>query len=156
MRPASVLTSVLSKIDEPEKPSASQSSHIANSNIPRPLRRYVPNNYADLHWQKVLQNIYEYRIPIEDQRYTAKFYRISAGKELPEHTHRGKEYTFVMEGSFSDRTSHYYEGDFIIADDQVVHKPHASEDSDCICFAVTDAPLKMTGYFSRVINPFLK
>jgi len=29
-------------------------------------------------------------------------------------------------------------------------------DRDCICFAVMDAPPKMTGFFGRMLNPFLR
>jgi putative transcriptional regulator len=72
------------------------------------------------------------------------------------HTHRGNEYTLVLDGSFSDKAGDYHQGDFILADTQTIHQPKAANDGDCICFAVTDAPLKMTGFFGRLLNPFLK
>jgi putative transcriptional regulator len=61
-----------------------------------------------------------------------------------------------MSGSFSDRTCDYSEGDFILADQSTTHQPRASMDQDCICLAVMDAPLKMTGLFGRMLNPFLR
>lgn len=127
-----------------------------NYDIPRPLRRFVPDNFDDLKWSGMSRNIREYTIDIDDPEYTAKFYKIKAGKELPEHTHEGSEFTMVMSGSFSDRTCHYHRGDFILADEQTVHQPRASLDADCICFAVMDAPLKMTGFFGRMLNPFMR
>lgn len=124
--------------------------------IPRPLRRFVDKPYDELEWQGMTRSIREFDIPIDDDQYTAKFYRIAAGKKLPEHTHKGNEYVMVMQGSFSDRTCDYKRGDFIFSDNQVIHQPEASMDEDCICFAVMDAPLKMTGLLGRMINPFLR
>jgi putative transcriptional regulator len=102
------------------------------------------------------RSIKEFELPISDQQLTAKFYKIAAGKELPEHTHRGNEFTLVMAGSFADNAGEYRQGDFILADTHTIHQPKASNDCDCICFAVMDAPLKMTGFFGRLLNPFLR
>ena len=43
-----------------------------------------------------------------------------------------------------------------IADPHVDHQPQALGDEDCLCLAVTDAPLRLTGRFSRFLNPFLR
>lgn len=152
-----LISRVMDKLDHPE-PSTQVTlpTSSGNSEIPRPLRRFVTQGYDDLKWTGMSRNIREYTINIDDPEYTAKFYKIKAGKELPEHTHHGSEFTMVMEGSFSDRTCQYHRGDFILADEQTVHQPRASMDGDCICFAVMDAPLKMTGFFGRMLNPFLR
>ncbi|MFT7184742.1 MAG: putative transcriptional regulator [Pseudohongiellaceae bacterium] len=122
---------------------------------PRPLRRFMPEYFDQLTWRGFTSGIKEYILPFSDDTYTAKFYKISAGKELPIHTHKGNEFTLVMEGSFSDNAGDYHLGDFILADTQTIHQPKAAIDCDCICFAVVDAPLKMTGFFGRMLNPFL-
>lgn len=150
------LHKVLARLDEPGKEQSSAASVVGNISIPRPLRRFVKEDFDKLQWSGMSSNIKEFEIPISDGEYTAKFYKISAGKELPEHTHEGKEFTLVVEGSFSDRTCDYHAGDFILADQQTKHQPRASMDADCICFAVMDAPLKMTGTFGRMLNPFLR
>lgn len=147
------LEAVLDRLDEP-----APETHkvVGRLSIPRPLRRFVPNDFDQLQWSGMSNNIKEYDIALGDEQYTAKFYKISAGKELPEHTHEGNEFTLVVEGSFSDRTCDYHAGDFILADSQTIHQPRASMSGDCICFAVMDAPLKMTGFFGRMLNPFLR
>lgn len=124
--------------------------------LPRPLRRFVPADYAKLPWSGMTSSLKEFVLPFSGDGYTAKFYKISAGKELPVHTHRGNEYTLVLDGSFSDTAGDYHQGDFVLADTQTIHQPKAANDGDCICFAVTDAPLKMTGFFGRMLNPFMK
>tara|TARA_R110001592_G_scaffold227724_1_gene483981 strand:+ start:14083 stop:14763 length:681 start_codon:yes stop_codon:yes gene_type:complete len=125
-------------------------------NLPKPLRRFVSKEFDQLPWSGMTKSLKEFVLPFSGDGYTAKFYKISAGKELPVHTHRGNEYTLVIDGSFSDKSGEYHQGDFILADTQTIHQPKAANDGDCICFAVTDAPLKMTGFFGRLLNPFLK
>jgi putative transcriptional regulator len=124
--------------------------------LPRPLWRFVHQPLDELNWKGFSPSIKEYTLPISDQTYTAKFYKIAAGKVLPEHTHQGNEFTYVLDGSFSDKSGSYHQGDFILADTHTIHQPEAASDKDCICFAVMDAPLKMTGFFGRMLNPFLR
>lgn len=151
-----LLDSIMDQLDgQPvEKTMADKASN--DLLIPRPLQRFVTSNFDSLEWKGMSSSIKEYVLPFSDETYTAKFYRIKAGKELPEHSHRGHEYTLVMEGSFCDKAGDYHAGDFILADTQTIHRPKAHAEQDCICFAVMDAPLKMTGFFGRMLNPFLR
>lgn len=148
--------SMLDANDSEQAESFERTSYERLKNIPRPLRRFIKNDYDELEWSGFSKNIREFPLQIDDDRYTTKLYRIKAGQELPEHTHEGNEFTLVMCGSFSDRTCDYNEGDFILADQSTTHQPRASMDQDCICLAVMDAPLKMTGMFGRMLNPFLR
>ena len=128
----------------------------ANQRLPKPLQRFVPDYYDNLPWAGFSKSIQSYDLPFSDDRYTARFYKIAAGKELPQHTHKGNEFTLVLSGSFSDLSGDYHPGDFVLANTSTHHQPKAHNKEDCICFAVTDAPLKMTGFFGRMLNPFLK
>jgi len=160
-----MLPSLLSKLDASADSNvnidSANSGHydslmINNMNIPRPLRRFIPAEFAQLQWSGFSSSIKEFVLPLTDDGLTAKLYKIAAGKELPEHTHKGNEFTLVMEGSFTDNFGIYQPGDFILADTSTRHQPKAANDSDCICFAVMDAPLKMTGFFGRMLNPFMR
>mgnify|MGYP003631618853 FL=1 len=161
-----LLDNLLCKLELPE-PSAANETQLNSEasaaseikliqNLPKPLRRFVNKEFGQLPWSGMTSSLKEFQLPFSGNGYTAKFYKISAGKELPVHTHRGNEYTLVLDGSFSDKAGEYHQGDFILADTQIIHQPKAANDADCICFAVTDAPLKMTGFFGRMLNPFLK
>jgi putative transcriptional regulator len=154
-----LLEKTLAMLDSSEEESSVRLERTAYENlvnIPRPLRRFIKSDFDSLNWSGLSKNIRELTLDIDDGRYTTKLFRIKAGQELPEHTHEGNEYTLVMSGSFSDRTCDYSEGDFILADQSTTHQPRASMDQDCICLAVMDAPLKMTGLFGRMLNPFLR
>jgi len=148
-----LLQDILSRLSE--KAPVATVDH-GDKRIPKPLRRFVPSFYDGLPWKGFSKNIQEFTLPFSNKQYTAKFYKIAAGKELPQHTHRGNEFTLVMSGKFSDEAGDYQKGDFILADTSTHHQPRAGMEQDCICFAVLDAPLKFTGFFGRMLNPFMR
>lgn len=150
---SSILDQAWTKIQQPSPAVAVPTGDLR---LPRPLRRFVPEYYDDLPWSGFSKSIQQWDLPISDSQYTARFYKIAAGKELPEHTHKGNEFTLVMSGSFSDKAGDYHPGDFILADQTTRHTPRAHMEEDCICFAVMDGPLKLTGFFGAMINPFLR
>lgn len=150
-----LLTRTMQRLDDPA-PTPPPNPGCKDARLPRPIHRFVPPKIEDIPWRGFTRSIKEFELPISDERFTAKFYKILAGQELPEHTHKGNEFTLVMDGSFSDLAGSYHQGDFILADTQVTHQPKAHESGDCICFAVMDAPLKMTGFFGRMLNPFIR
>jgi putative transcriptional regulator len=105
---------------------------------------YVGMPSRDVPWRTVLPGVKEYVISSKGGL-EAKLYWIKAGRKMPSHTHDGQEVTLVLSGAFSDMSGHYRRGDVAIADQDIDHKPVSDPDEDCICFAVTDAPLKLTG-----------
>ena len=86
---------------------------------------------------------------------TARLLRIPAGRPVPEHTHGGLELTLVLSGAFSDSVGRYGPGDFQEADENLEHQPHAEAGADCICLAITDAPLRFKSLAARIVQPFL-
>jgi len=72
------------------------------------------------------------------------------------HTHMGDEYTVILEGSFSDEAGLYHKGDFLLRDASDQHTPVATLDKYCICLAVTEAPIQLTGFFGWLLNPFIR
>ena len=98
----------------------------------------------------------EAEIPIRAPGYRTTLVRVRAGRMVPRHTHEGNELTVVLEGAFHDEAGHYRRGDLAIADSSVDHRPMADDGQDCLCLAVTDAPLRLTGRFGRLLNPFVR
>jgi putative transcriptional regulator len=123
--------------------------------IPAPLCDLIGKPVSDIKWKTRLPGIREYRV--EDAGPSeATLYWIRPGRVMPSHTHEGSEITLVLRGGFSDATGHYRRGDIAIADSEVDHRPRADEDEDCICFAVTDAPLRLTGPVARFVQRLLR
>ncbi|AYD01589.1 ChrR family anti-sigma-E factor [Neorhizobium sp. NCHU2750] len=124
--------------------------------IPEPLRSYVGGDLADLKWRALGRGAYQILIDTGDRETQVRLLRIPAGKPVPEHTHEGRELTLVLSGSFRDRDDLFARGDIEEADGDLLHTPHATEGEDCICLAVTEAPLKFSSWIVRLMQPILK
>ncbi len=131
-----------------------QSAAVSPSSVlPAPLLRYVGGDIGDINWRTKLPGVREHRIA-NNQRGEASLLWIGGGRSVPSHTHEGSEITLVLKGSFSDITGRYVRGDIAIADADFDHRPKTDEGEDCICFAVTDAPLHLSGPVGRIIDRF--
>jgi len=123
--------------------------------VPRPLRGYLGDGLESLAW-KSRGSVAEFRLLTGHAGMKTRLLRIKGGTALPQHTHEGTEYTLLLAGGFSDASGHYLAGDVAVADPSVDHRPVADPGADCLCLAVTDAPLRLTGRFGRYLNAFLR
>lgn len=164
MSPGS-LGKIIAKLDEPAEPEqAPLPAPPGDIRIPRPLRDYLASipgrdgddRWAGLPWQKRFKALSEIPLLPEFPGFRTRLLKIAGGSAMPSHTHLGMELTLVLSGGFSDESGQYGAGDVAEADDSVTHRPMADPGEDCICLAVTDAPLKLTGPLSRLLNPFIR
>ena len=123
--------------------------------LPEPLRKYIGGDIDHVPWQRLGLGVFQYLIPMGKQGLTVRLLRIPAGKPVPTHSHGGLELTLVLCGSFSDATGRYERGDLQEADETLEHQPHAAVGVDCICLAVTDAPLRFSSFAARLVQPFI-
>jgi putative transcriptional regulator len=112
--------------------------------LPQALRDYLGVSSDEIKWRFRLPGVKEHRVETSSGG-EAVLYWIKAGRKMPSHTHGGQEVTLLLQGGFSDEHGHFKRGDIAVADDDVDHSPVADKGVDCLCFAVTDAPLKLTG-----------
>jgi putative transcriptional regulator len=122
--------------------------------IPNPLRQYLRHASARPHWQWRMPGISKMslgnlRVP---ENGSAHLMRIPASRAMPHHTHRGDELTLVLSGGFSDESGHFGRGDLGYADGSTHHRPVADKGEPCICFVVTRAPLRLTGWTGSLVN----
>lgn len=123
--------------------------------LPQPLRGYVGGDLDQVRWSRVIRGVEEAEVLCGSSA-KVRMLRIKAGMAMPRHTHQGSELTLVLAGGFSDEMGHYGRGDFATVDGSVDHSPVADPDGDCVCLAVMDAPLRLTGPIGRLLNPFVK
>ena len=144
-------------VDEAETPgpSAVPPAACADPRVPRPLRDYLDGDLDSLPW-KSYGAVSEAKLLPEFPGIRTRLLRIKAGTAVPQHSHEGREFTLLLAGGFSDQTGHYLRGDVAEADPGIDHRPLADAGEDCICLAVTDAPLRLTGRFGRYLNPLFK
>jgi putative transcriptional regulator len=152
------LTNVMERLDrpaaepEPRRP-ASEPGHAVD--LPQPLRDYAGGSLEALPWRR-FGPVGEARLLDSFPGFKTRMLRVRAGSALPGHTHDGIELALVIRGGFTDALGHYLRGDVSEAGSEVDHRPVADDDEECICLVVTDAPLKLTSRFGRLLNPFLR
>ncbi|MEX0282029.1 MAG: ChrR family anti-sigma-E factor [Arenibacterium sp.] len=123
--------------------------------LPQPLQDYVGGGIDAVRWRPVGMGVKQAILKTEKGA-TARLLYIPAGAGVPDHGHQGNEFTMVLQGGFSDEIDHFTRGDVETADEHVNHTPIADIGEDCICLAVTDAPLKFNGLVPRMLQPLLR
>lgn len=125
-----------------------------DSPLPAPLSAYVAS-FDDVRWRSLGLGVKQAILPTSPEA-TARLLYIPAGTAVPDHSHNGLELTLVLQGAFSDEDGHYARGDIEIADPSVNHMPVADISEDCICLAVTDAPLRFNSFLPRLLQPIFR
>ena len=105
----------------------------------------------ELKWKKVFNGFYEYSLKLSDNE-NVKLIKMNPGSKVPLHSHNGKEYILVLEGSFCDEYGKYSKGNLQINDSNVKHTPIACDKEGCICLTVTEQDLVFYGPLSPVLN----
>lgn len=123
--------------------------------FPTVLRDYVGGDVETVRWRSIGGGVQQAILPTSRSA-SARLLRIPGGVAVPDHGHRGTELTLVLQGAFSDEDGRFGPGDIEIADAAVQHTPVADAGPDCICLAVTDAPLRFNSLIPRLLQPFLK
>lgn len=118
--------------------------------LPRTLHRYIGKTG---NWSSLVGKLWQAPVDLGNQG-VANFIFMGSGGSVPEHTHRGTEYTLVIDGEFSDGLSRYDTGDFIFMDGEKTHTPKAEGKEGCLVFSIVDQPLHFTSGLARLLNPF--
>lgn len=123
--------------------------------LPQPLRDYAGGDVDALRWRRLGKGAFH--IPLYRGRdgEVARLLNIPAGQPVPAHSHNGLELTLVLSGSFTDKISRFARGDVETADAEIEHQPVADAGENCVCLAVTDAPLKFRSPLARLVQPFI-
>ena len=136
-------------VEEPARPLR------AKGVLPTPLQDYVGGDLSDIKWKPVGMGVKQAILKTSSEA-SARLLFIPAGAAMPDHGHKGVEMTMVLQGAFQDEDDYFARGDVEIADVDLHHTPVADIHEDCICLAVTDAPLKFRGLIPKIAQPFLR
>ena len=150
----SIFDDILSRIDaEP----AEQAPAVA---APKKgaLQKLLGDDINNLPWKRQLGDVSVLDITdkFPGQREQVVLQKLAAGGKAPVHTHRGEETTIVLQGAFADQKGVFNQWDFVVLNEQDEHKPVAVGCEDCITLSVLSAPVKLTGTFTRLLNPFIR
>ena len=146
------LTSTLAAIREAD--TETPAPRLTDTVLPSPLAEYVGGGLDKIKWKSAGMGVKQAILPTNDDA-VARLLYIPAGTAVPDHGHAGLELTCVLQGAFRDEDMRFARGDIEVATEEVDHTPIADISEDCICLAVTDAPLKFKGWLPRLAQPFL-
>jgi putative transcriptional regulator len=153
---ASSLDSVLNLIHAQDTADVTQEIRVPASDdtLPAPLRDYVHGGLENVRWRSAGMGVKHAILPTSKDA-TARLLYIPAGTAIPDHSHNGLELTLVLQGAFQDEDGYFGRGDVEVASEDLHHTPVADISEDCICLAVTDAPLRFKGLMPRIAQPFI-
>jgi putative transcriptional regulator len=119
--------------------------------LPQPLLKLVGGPLDSQKWRFYGFGVQE-RTVASDGQVTAQLLKVKPGRALPSHTHEGIEATLVLRGSYSDGAGRYRRGGVGGAGGEIDHRPVADAETGCVCFAVTEGKLRLTGPIGRLLN----
>ena len=108
---------------------------------------------SDLKWKQIYKGFSEFNLKIKDDD-ELKLIKMDPGASVPLHSHGGKEYILVLDGSFCDEHGKYLVGDIQINDQKIKHTPIASKDDGCVCLSITEKDVIFYGRYGSFLNLF--
>lgn len=155
---SNLLDKVLSRLDETKDNECKPDKNVVTSDlamIPKPIRDRLPPTLKIQNWKRLGKNIKYIDLPNTQPKTSMRLMKLSAGTKIPLHSHNGNEYTMVISGGFSDHYGSYQRGDVAVRDESDTHQPVVDDSEDCICFIVTEAPLKIKGVAGFIVSKIL-
>lgn len=117
--------------------------------LPEPLREHARSAFEGSGWKALKKGVR--RLDLSQNSYVkAHLYRIEPGASVPHHTHKGDEFTLVVQGGFTDETGSYGPGDVARQTTSDFHMPVADDDGVCFVLAVSEGGMKFSGLLGIV------
>ncbi len=122
---------------------------------PKTLRNALGHGLRDMKWKTMVPGVSVYDV-LGNRRYETgdRLYllRVKGGMQMPEHSHRGEEWSLILTGQYSVGDKTYSRGDLHIEDERETHAPYINEGEDCICLIMTQGPLVMKNFLPKVVQ----
>ena len=154
-----IFENVLDRLDEAGAAVGNEVKHnvewASRYGIPAAVTDYLAADTKKLPWKSLGLGVSQVVLETKDSSATARLLKIPAGKKVPHHSHNGRELTVIFSGGFTDETGSYGPGDIQEIHGNVEHQPWVREGEDCICLAVTEAPLKFSNVAVRLAQPLI-
>ena len=128
------------------------SSKTMLSKSKNPLSNII-GDLQKIDWKSVYKGFKEYSLPFNGKD-SVKLIKMDPGTSVPLHSHNGKEYILVLEGSFCDEYGEYHKGDMQINDQKTKHNPTACKNDGCICLSISENDVIFFGKFGSILNLF--
>lgn len=124
--------------------------------LPSPLQTAETEAGGDQRWRWLGFGVAATKLAVSTRHERAHLLWAKGGTGIVTHRHVGREVVLVLKGAFWDDGVRYGPGDIAVNEDGTVHYPRIDGDDDCICLAVTEAPVHFTGLAGLVLNRFCR
>ena len=146
--------SVMARLDDAAPAETVQTASYADTVVPRPLRDLLERPLNTKRWR--FAGGFSY-IPLPSPGgFRVRLLSIRPGHGVPHHTHEGTEMALVLAGGFKEAGEQFLRGDVAEADASVDHRQIADPGEPCLCLAVTQGRLRLTGPLGRIVDPLLR
>lgn len=156
MEPGS-LDEILAKLDvESAGRDIRSEAPAARDGLPGVLAEFIGCSLDCLRWKSLGGGIKAVRLDArgrEDSRLWLLHGRPNA--LIEEHSHRGSELILVLKGGLIDRGQRLEVGDIGELADGESHAPVVTDEGECLCLVVTEAPLRFKGFLARMLQPLV-
>ena len=122
--------------------------------LPSPLQMAENESGGDRRWRWLGFGVAATELAVSTRHERAHLLWARGGTGIAAHRHVGREVVLVLKGAFWDNGTRYGSGDVAVNEDGTVHGPRIDDDEDCVCLAVTEAPVHFTGLAGLVLNRF--
>lgn len=123
---------------------------------PSPLLAYGSDFADEKAWQRLGRSVAAVQLSLSDLEERAHLLWARPGAEIATHRHIGREVVLVLKGAFWDDGIRYGPGDIAVGEDGTIHAPRIDGGHECVCLAVTEAPVQFVGSFSWLLNRFCR
>jgi putative transcriptional regulator len=151
----------MARIERPiERPDTSETSIAKPSKSPAFLEGFeLPDSLQNVEVKNryfVAPGVWLAPVVLEGAAKGAKTYLmyVKAGMAMPEHTHRGREITVMLQGQYQDHKGLYTRGDFALCDEtDDCHMPAMVGDVDCLCLVAQEAAIIPKTWLGWLLKP---
>lgn len=128
--------------------------------LPQPLAQSLPAGHTPV-WHRAFRTrrgggMEWTTLNFPDGSGQVRVIRCQPGFSLPRHRHLSTEITLVLDGAYEDEGGRYVRGDITIMEDQSEHELLADVKSGCLLVTLNPGPIRFSGLFQRIFNPFLR
>lgn len=123
--------------------------------MPAPLARFMADADITLDWRAAGPHFA--RAPLFESESGERLYllRADGGFKIPEHGHRGEEWTLLLQGGYHVGDEGYVAGDLHQEDETCTHRPIIDPDGPCISLIAIEGRLSFRSPVLRLVQPLL-
>lgn len=143
-------------LDEDGAADTGRTEHVSEKRwMPAPLKQFLDASQITVNWKKSGPGVERARLLETDNE---RLYLLKArpGLKMPLHSHRGQEWTLILQGGYHVGDKGFVRGDLHGEDETCMHQPIIDDDGEaCVSLVVDDGKLIFANPMLKLLQPFL-